>query len=111
MDNYLLEMEYPVDPYAEAMEFEAGSEDMELRGMRLEAELEAEREAAMEAAYDAAEEEAMWADAYSDYLDATVERGGVVMTEAEFRAYYRRTAVAATVEPVPADVAEDDIPF
>jgi hypothetical protein len=91
----------PVDPREEAEEFERGSEDMELRAMRLEAEREARCDAEC---YE-------WA-AYQDYLDATAERGTTepVLTFEEFIA---RPAdpVLPPAEPVEVDFGEDGIPF
>jgi hypothetical protein len=91
----------------EDREFELGAEDMELRGMRLEAEAEARKEAALE------EVDYATSCAYEDYLDATVERGtdGPVMTFEEFC-----SRPAAVAEPLPVCVAtddrgDDDIPF
>jgi hypothetical protein len=92
-----------VDPREEAEEFERGSEDMELRAMRLEAEREAKADAECSA----------WA-VYQDYLDATAERGTAGEPVLTFEEFMGRPFIAdpAPLATDPSEVlGDDDIPF
>jgi hypothetical protein len=96
-----------VDQAQEDADFEAGSEDMELRAARL----EAEAEARMEGEYESAEAHA----AYDDYLDTTVDRGADPTAVLSFEEFASRPFVANR-SPYPevlpsAPESEDDIPF